>query len=409
MKILMGFISLLAFIFSACSSLPVRTGLDNVNDYSDLFAGKRIGIITNHTGYNHEGKYIADVFKVLPDVRVTALFGPEHGIHGNHAAGSEVDSAEDSTTQIPIFSLYGATRKPTPEMLTEVDILVFDIQDVGARFYTYIYTMALAMEAAAEQGKIFVVLDRPNPINGVDVEGNILEPEFATFVGMYPIPVRHGMTIGELAQLFNGEGMLANGVKAELKVIPMKNWKRNQWYDQTGLEFIAPSPNIPDFATMIVYPGLCLWEGTNASEGRGTYHPFVQFGAPWINKATFTSELNNLHLAGCRFEENEFTPISIPGMSENPKQENKPCFGSKVVVTDRNTFEPYWTGIKIIEKTYQLYPDSLNFRSGHFDRLCGTAKIREAILNNASLDDVRFNWQEKLNEFKQIRKKYLIY
>lgn len=409
MKILLAVIVSFSILFSACNSQKVRTGLDNINQYRDSFSGKRIGIITNHTGYNSEGTYISDLFNQMPKVTVAALFGPEHGIRGNHSAGAEVDSATDSTGQIPIHSLYGATRKPTPEMLTGIDILVFDIQGVGARFYTYIYTMALAMEAAAEQEKAFVVLDRPNPINGVDVEGNILEPEFATFVGMFPIPVRYGLTIGELALLFNGEGMLANGVNADLKVIPMTNWKRTEWYDETGLKFIAPSPNIPDVETTIVYPGLCLWEGTNVSEGRGTYHPFIQFGAPWIDKATFASELNNLNLPGCHFVANEFTPVSIPGMSESPKQQDKLCFGAKLIVTDRNTFKPYWTGIKIIERTSQLYPDSLTFRDSHFNRLCGTAKILEAIQNKSSLDEVKSAWQNNLDAFKQTRQKYLLY
>ena len=397
------------FLLTACQSgdIPVKTGLDRVAQYQDLFAGKRLGIITNHTGYNRQGKHILDVFMEMQQTRVTAVFGPEHGIRGDQDAGAIIDHQEEN--QIPIYSLYGETRKPTPQMLEEVDVLIFDIQDVGVRFYTYIWTMALAMEAAAQQGLPFIVLDRPNPINGVDVEGNILEPDFATFVGLYPIPVRHGMTVGELARLFNGEGWLAGGVQADLTVIPMAGWQREHWFDQTGLKFLAPSPNMPDMQTATVYPGLCLWEGRNVSEGRGTHQPFLQFGAPWIDKATFADELNNLNLPGVRFEAHEFTPVSIPGMSTNPKHQDTECYGARIIVTNRNQFEPYWTGIRLIEKTYRLYPDMLEFRVGHFDRLCGTAKIREAILAGQPLEELRTDWQDEEHRFYALREKYLLY
>jgi uncharacterized protein YbbC (DUF1343 family) len=396
-------------LLTACHSVesPVKTGLDRVGQYQDQFAGKRLGIITNHTAYNRQGKHILDVFMEMQQTRVTAVFGPEHGIRGDQDAGAVIDHQEEN--QIPIYSLYGETRKPTPQMLEEVDVLIFDIQDVGVRFYTYIWTMSLAMEAAAEQGIPFIVLDRPNPINGIDVEGNILETAFATFVGLYPIPVRHGMTVGELARLFNGEGRLAGGVQADLTVIPMEGWQRERWFDQTGLTFMAPSPNMPDLQTAMVYPGLCLLEGTNVSEGRGTYQPFLQFGAPWIDKATFADELNHLNLPGVRFEAHEFTPVSIPGMSTNPKHQDVLCYGARIIVTDRNQFKPYWTGIRLVEKTYRLYPVKLEFRVGHFDRLCGTAKIREAILAGQSLEEQRKYLQADEERFAAIREKYLIY
>ena len=249
---------ILSMVLTSGCQASVKTGLDNINSYKHLFRGKRIGIITNHTAYNKDGKYIVDIFKNMPNVVVAALFSPEHGLHGVEEAGKEVESRTDRVHGLPVYSLYGKTRKPTQEMLEDIDILVFDIQDIGARFYTYIYTMSLAMEAAAESGRQFVGLDRPNPINGIHVEGNILESQFASFVGLYPIPVRHGMTVAELATMFNAEGWLAGGVKANLVVITMKGWRRRMWYDQTQLPFIKPSPNMPDLETATIYPGLCL-------------------------------------------------------------------------------------------------------------------------------------------------------
>lgn len=216
---------------------PVKTGLDNITEYHHLFKNKQIGIITNHTAYNSKDEHIIDIFLDQTDVKINALFGPEHGIRGQEAAGEKIGDEINSDNNIPIYSLYGKTLKPTPEMLENLDVLVFDIQDIGARFYTYIHTMSLAMEAAAENNVTFVVLDRPNPLNGTSVEGNILEPEFATFVGLYPIPVRHGMTIGELALMINSEGWLNNSIHADLHVIPMDGWQRNFWFDHTGLKW----------------------------------------------------------------------------------------------------------------------------------------------------------------------------
>lgn len=406
-------LSLLLSFFSCTtqkqSGPKVQTGLDRVGEYHQLFKNKRVGIITNHTAYNSNGQHIADIFLKMDDVTIAALFGPEHGIRGNAAAGDAIESANDPIRNIPIYSLYGETRKPTPAMLKDIDILVFDIQDVGARFYTYIYTMAYAMEGAAEQGIPFVVLDRPNPITGSKVEGNILEKEFATFVGLYPMPVRHGMTVGELAKMFNGEGWLANGIKADLTVIPMKNWRRDMWYDETGLRFIPPSPNIPDLESATVYPGVCLVEGINVSEGRGTSTPFQIFGAPWIDGVRLAEKLNGINLNGVTFSDTSFTPVSIEGVASNPKYENRKCFGVKIQVTNRDHFQPYRTGIYIVNTTRQMYADSLTWRLEHFDRLCGSAAIREAIINDGDIDSLIASWQDQLKQFMEKRTKYLIY
>ena len=387
----------------------VQTGLDRVGEYHQLFKNKRIGIVTNHTAYNSNHQHIIDVFLHMDDVTVTALFGPEHGIRGSEEGGVTIESETRPGSDIPIYSLYGKTRKPTPDMLNDVDILVFDIQDIGARFYTYIYTMAYAMEAAAEQEIQFVVLDRPNPITGKMVEGNILKKEFASFVGLFPIPVRHGMTVGELAKMFNGEGWLSNSVKANLTVIPMKNWRRDMWYDETGLQFIKPSPNMPDLESATVYPGICLIEATNVSEGRGTATPFQLFGAPWIDGVQLAEKLNSLNLNGVTFQDTSFTPVSIEGIIANPKYKDLKCFGVKIVVTNRNYFQPYRTGIYIIKTIYQMYPDSFEMRAAGLDRLCGSDTIRETITNGSDLNSLLASWQDQLNRFNEMRKKYLIY
>lgn len=390
----------LTMSLGACCA-GVKTGLDNIASCEQLFRGKRVGIITNHTACNSDGRHITDVFGDMQGVRITALFGPEHGIRGTEAAGKTIES-QSGDGDIPVYSLYGKTTKPTAEMLKDVDVLVFDIQDVGARFYTYTYTMSLAMEAAAENGKRFVVLDRPNPINGLTVEGNILEPKFASFVGLYPIPVRHGMTIGELAKMFNGQGWLAGGAKADLVVVPMQGWRRGDWYDRTGLRFIKPSPNMTDLETAAIYPGLCLLEGTNVSEGRGTSKPFLQFGAPWIDADDLTARLNKLSLPGMQFQPTTFTPNASKYAGER-------CHGAKITIMDRDLLEPYWAGILIINEIRRMYPDDFEFRASHFDRLCGTSEVRNAITNGSSLQSLEETWQPRLKTFLQIRKRYLLY
>ncbi|MFH1716237.1 MAG: DUF1343 domain-containing protein [Planctomycetota bacterium] len=380
----------------------VKTGLDRVGTYEEVFRGKRIGIIANHTSYNSSGRYIVDVLRDMAGVTVTALFSPEHGLYGNEQAGDKIDSQVDPIYHLPVRSLYGKTQKPTPEMLRDIDVLVFDIQDIGARFYTYIYTMSLAMEAAAESGKKFVVMDRPNPINGTNVEGNVLEPPLASFVGLYPIPVRHGMTAGELARMFNGQGWLAGGARADLVVIPMEGWRRSMWYDQTALAFIKPSPNMPDLETAAVYPGLCLLEGTNVSEGRGTNRPFRQFGAPWIDSNRLAERLNKLNLPAMRFEPVRFTPASS-------KYQGQACNGVRIIISERDRLEPYYSGIEIVNEICRMYPNDFQWKAPHFDRLCGTSKIRNAITGGASLSELRNQWQVELETFRKTRDKYLIY
>ena len=387
----------------------VKTGLDRVSDYRDLFKGKRIGIITNHTAYNALGQHIINVFSKMPDVRLTALFGPEHGIRGMKVAGQEIDDQIDSVLHIPIYSLYGNTHKPTPEMLANTDILVFDIQDVGARFYTYISTLSMVMESAAENRKTIIVLDRPNPITGVYVEGNILDPRFSSFVGLHPIPVRHGMTIGELAKMFNEEGWLKNRIRADLIIVPLQNWKRSMWYDQTGLKWIPPSPNIPDLTVATAYPGTCLFEGTNISEGRGTYEPFLKIGAPWFDLDSLHLTSKNFHLPGVRFNPVRFVPISIPAMAVQPKFQDQNLSGVEVEITDRDKFQAYLSGIALVKHLYESGSSQFRWEESHFDHLCGTDLIRNFIVSGKTIEEIKKWLEENIQPFYKIRSKYLLY
>jgi uncharacterized protein YbbC (DUF1343 family) len=288
-------------------------------------------------------------------------------------------------------------------MLADVDVLVFDMQDVGARFYTYVYTMSLAMEAAAEHDKRFVVLDRPNPINGREVEGPLLEQGLASFVGLYPIPVRHGLTVGELARLVNGQGWLAGGVEADLTVVPLTGWRRDMWYDQTSLRFIQPSPNMPDVETATVYPGLCLLEGTNVSEGRGTPRPFRQFGAPWIDGHRIAARLNALNLLGVRFAPTSFVPTA------SNKYTERTCRGCAIVIADRDRLKPFRMGVAIVRTLHELYRDRFEWHAAHFDRLCGTDAVRRAIIDGTPLEKLEAGWQTDAARFRETRRPYLLY
>ena len=385
----------------------VFTGLDRISEYESMFTGKKIGVVTNHTAYNIKDQHIIDVFREMQNVEVVALFGPEHGIKGDEAAGEKISNG--FLGKIPVYSLYGKIRKPTPEMLANCDMLVFDIQDIGARYYTYISTMALAMEAAAENNISFIVLDRPNPINGVSIEGNLLEKEFATFVGMFPVPVRHGLTVGEYAKMINGEKWLEKGVPVDLTVIKMQGWKRDMWYDETGLKWRAPSPNIPDLQVATIYPGSCLFEGTNISEGRGTYQPFLKIGAPWFNENTFISVNKILDIPGALFAPISFTPKSIAGMSVNPKFKNIAVQGLQIAIKDRDALNAYMAGIELVKFFYGQQKEKFEWRERHFDRLCGTNKIRESIIAGTPLSEINEWCKQGVSTFLRQREKYLLY
>ncbi|MFJ6411791.1 exo-beta-N-acetylmuramidase NamZ domain-containing protein [Terribacillus saccharophilus] len=370
-----------------------------LDDQKELLKGKKVGLITNPTGIDSKMNSIVDLLHDDSDIELTALFGPEHGVRGDAQAGEYVESYIDEKTGLPVYSLYGQTRKPTPEMLKNVEVLVFDIQDVGTRYYTYIYTMAYAMEAAKENNIPIVVLDRPNPQGGLTVDGPVLEPEFSSFIGMYPIPTKHGMTVGELASFFNEEF----NIGADLRVVKMKGWRRSMDFDDTGLPFVLPSPNMPTVSTTFVYPATGLIEGTNLSEGRGTTKPFELIGAPFINSTNLAAELNSLSLPGVKFRAASFTPTSS-------KHAGKLSHGVEIYVTDRADFDAVTTGLYIIKTIHDMYPDDFEFLSNNFfDKLIGNDRVRTMILEEASVEEIMKRYKKELYEFKKVRKEYLIY
>ena len=375
-----------------------------LDEQKDLIKGKRVGLITNPTGVDQNLNSIVDLLYNDPDVELTALYGPEHGVRGDAQAGSYVEYYIDEETGLPVYSLYGQTRKPTPEMLENIDVLLFDIQDVGTRFYTYIYTMAYAMEAAQENGIPFIVLDRPNPLGGQKVEGPVLDPDYASFVGNYPIPLRHGMTVGELATLFNEEFEIG----ADLTVVKMNGWKRNMYYHDTPLQFVMPSPNMPTFETALVYPGAALIEGTNVSEGRGTTKPFELIGAPFVNSTEFAAALNELNLPGVTFRAASFTPTFS-------KHSGKLSHGVQIHVTNKQPYDPIVTGLHIVKTLHDMYPNDFEFRARNsagisfFDNLIGNGWVMDAIKNGKSIKSIEKQWEDDLKEFKHVRKEFLLY
>lgn len=381
------------------SSTAFQTGIEVLlHDRPDLIRGKRVGLITNPTGVDRELVSDVDLLAHTPGVHLVALFGPEHGIRGAHQAGASVGSDRDPVTGLPVYSLYGKTRQPTPTMLKGVDVLVFDVQAVGTRFYTYLYTMADSMKAAAAAHIPIIVLDRPDPIGGVAVQGPVLDPKFASFVGEYPIPLRYGMTIGELAAVFNGEFHIG----ADLTVVKMRGWKRSMYYDDTPLQFVMPSPNMPTETTALVYPGMGLVEGTNISEGRGTTRPFELAGAPWIDAEKLARVLNDKRLPGVRFRPVHFTPTFS-------KYEGKLCNGVQVHVMDRDTFDPVVVGLTVIETIHYLYPNQFAFNASDFDRLVGNGWVRQDIEKGMPVSEIQQRWQKGLSQFEKIRQKYLLY
>ncbi|WP_412059775.1 exo-beta-N-acetylmuramidase NamZ domain-containing protein [Metabacillus idriensis] len=370
-----------------------------LKDQKELLKGKKVGLITNPTGIDSGLNSIVDLLNEDPEIELTALYGPEHGVRGDAQAGSSVEFYIDEKTGLPVYSLYGKTKKPTPEMLANVDVLVFDIQDVGTRYYTYIYTMAYAMEAAKENNIPFIVLDRPNPQGGLSVDGPVLEPEFSSFVGLYPIPLKHGMTVGELASFFNKEFEIG----ADLTVVKMNGWKRSMNFDETGLPFVLASPNMPTVSTTFVYPATGLIEGTNVSEGRGTTKPFELIGAPYINSTDLAEKLNSLSLPGIKFRAASFTPTFS-------KHAGKLSHGVEIYVTDREEFEAVPTGLHIIKTIHDMYPDDFQFlAANNFSLLIGNDWVRTMILEGASVADIMNKYQDEQDEFKMVRKEYLIY
>jgi uncharacterized protein YbbC (DUF1343 family)/CubicO group peptidase (beta-lactamase class C family) len=357
--------------------------------------GRRVGLITNHTGRDLDGANTIDLLFKAPDVKLVALFSPEHGIRG--ALDQEkITNTVDEKTGLPVFSLYGETRRPTPEMLKGIDTLVFDIQDIGARFYTYISTLGLALEEAGKSRIRFVVLDRLNPINGLDVEGPLADGDKLSFVAHHQLPVRHGMTIGELAMLFNSE----RGINADLQVIRVEEWSRANWFDETGIGWVNPSPNMRSLTEATLYPGVCLLEPTNVSVGRGTDTPFEQIGAPWIDGRKLAEALNRAGLPGVRFIPVRFTPKAS-------LHKDVECGGVNLVITDRARFEPVLTGLEMAAAIRKLFGAAFN--SDRFVRLLASQKVFDAFKQGADGRALKQLYENDLDSFRAIRRKYLLY
>ena len=384
--------------------MAVRLGNERLQDPSQSsIAGKRVGLITNPSGVDSGLRSTAQRLQALPGTDLVALFGPEHGIRGDHEDGIAVGAAVDERTGVTVHSLYAAERRPGADVLAQLDALLFDIQDVGVRFYTYLYTMSLAMEACAARDLPFVVLDRPNPLGGEILEGNVLDPDFASFVGRYPIPVRYAMTIGELARLFNDEF----GINAPLEVVPMKGWRRTHYWPETGLHWVPPSPNMPTAATALVYPGTCFVEGTNLSEGRGTTKPFEQVGAPFIDGGRLAGILNEKELPGVIFRPVHFVPSS-------GKHAAQSCAGVQLHVADRDRFRPVATGCHLIAAVKDQWPGDFAWHipaTGihNFDKLAGTDRLRKALDDGTDVEALTRHWDDERGEFARIRQAYLLY
>ena len=382
---------------SAQNSSAVIPGVEVLlTDSMHLIRGKRVGLLTNHSGRDRQGTSTIDLLFKAPGVKLTALFGPEHGIRGVAKAGEKVSSTVDSATGVPIYSLYGETRVPTPEMMKDVDVIVYDIQDVGARVYTFEWTLALTAAAAK---KPVIILDRPDPIRADRWEGNILDPKFASLVGQYPVALRYGLTPGELLRFLVGRKL----IDANITVVPMKNYRRSMWYDDTKLPWVNPSPNLRSLDAELLYPGTVFFEGTTATEGRGTEQPFTLIGAAWMtDNAAIAGDLNALHLPGVRFD------TATRTIEKGYKFGGQTIPMIQIHVTDRNTVRPIEVGVRMLRAIYARHPKDFQWKQGSIDRLAGTDQLRLAV-EQGSVDDLLKRWNADAVEFAREVKPYLIY
>jgi uncharacterized protein YbbC (DUF1343 family) len=382
-----GLFTAALFIFSYYSlTAQIITGAEQVNKYLPSLKGKRVGLVVNQTSVVH-GIHLVDTLKKL-DVKIVTIFAPEHGFRGDHSAGAKVKSSIDEKTGLQVISLYGKNYKPSPDMMKKLDVVIFDIQDVGARFYTYISTLHYVMEACAENKKLLIVLDRPNP-NGFYVDGPVLDMKFKSFVGMHPVPIVHGMTVGEYANMINGQKWLKDSLKCKIEVVKMKGWNHAMKYNLP----IKPSPNLPTLESIALYPSLCLFEGINYSLGRGTDKPFECIGKPGNTHGNYT-----------------FTPKNIKGVAENPPFMNKECRGYLLTDYAKN-ISPLNPSLNISWVIEMYQGDSLKdkFFNNFFNKLAGNDVLMDQIKNGVSEADIRKSWELELTKFKRTRKKYMLY
>ncbi len=398
-RLLLVFLVWLTVVIPVAFAGDVRTGIDVLiaNNCRQL-AGKRVGLITNHSGFDRTGRRTIDLLASASGVKLVAIFAPEHGIDGNAGAGAAVTDTRDSKTGVPIQSLYGTARRPTAEMLRGSDTLVYDIQDVGVRFYTYIATLGMAMEEAARLGIEVIILDRPNPINGVTVEGPVQDPDRLSFIAYFPMPVRYGMTIGELAAMFNAEKKM----RVKLTVIKMENWHRAEWFDQTGLRWVNPSPNLQDLYSVTIHGALNMLNRRDISVGRTTENPYSIFGAPWIDDMRISSYLNGRNLAGVRFIPLRFVP-------NGDRYAGQECGGAFVHLVDRDQLNTGRVGIELIAALWKLCPDRFDPLAEPTLQRVGSKRVLEAIKRGDDPSQVERIWQPDVRNFRRMRAKYLLY
>jgi uncharacterized protein YbbC (DUF1343 family) len=390
--------------------LSVQTGVDLFEKkWPHRLNGARVGLLVHPASVNGRLEHTAGLFHKSKKIELKAFFGPQHGIRGETQDNMvEWKGFLDKKTGLPVFSLYGRTRTPDPSMLKNIDVMVVDLQDIGSRYYTFIWTMELCMQACMEMKKSVVILDRPNPINGHSMGGPVLDMSFASFVGQRPVPVRHGMTVGEIGNYLHNESY----PPLDFHVIAIQNWERKMWFDETGLPWVMPSPNMPTLDTAIVYPGMCLLEGTNLSEGRGTTRPFEIFGAPFIDPDLLVNRLRGFQLSGVIFRPIYFQPTF-------QKHAGRLCGGAQIHIIDREKFRPFKTGVAVMKAIHDLYPNQFAWKQPPYeyeyekmpiDILAGTDRLRQDIENGMSLDRMEAWWREECSEFnKKFRKKYLLY
>ena len=393
---------LIIFCFSYANLL---NGLDILEQEKfNQLDDKNIGLVINHTSLNKDGIHILELLSAYKNIHIQSIFTPEHGLKGSFSAGSPVLDIFNDSSGISIISLYGNRKEPTWSQISNLDYIIFDIQDIGSRYYTYVSTLTYILNAASKAKVPVIVLDRPNPL-GRKVFGPNIYTEFQSFVGMHSIPIRHGMTIGELAIMINEQNWLPSEHKAELIIYKMENWDK-----KLGYFSIPPSPNIPDFNTALLYNGMCLLEGTNLSEGRGTNEPFLLIGSPWLNVAKNIEDLNALGLEEVVFLESNFVPISIKGMSEYPKYQNELCHGIKIKVTNMYRLEPLKLAVSILKIIYENHPNQFSFNNNNFiSKLYGSNEIKINILNKEPIEILYDDWKKDSEKFINQRKPYLLY
>lgn len=377
-----------------------KLGVDRIDAIIDKIKGRRLGLVTNHTGFNSGMTHLIDLAKRYSEIEV--VFTPEHGLYGSASAGEKVESYYDEEYGVRVFSLYGDAREPPVEELSKLDAVIYDMQDVGLRWYTYISTLYYVVKNSAKAGTPLIVLDRPNPLTGYYTEGPVLEPDFKSFVGISEIPVRYSLTPGELALYFSK----IEGLGGEVEIVALKGWTRCMWFDETGLPWIPPSPNIPNIKTALAYSGACLLEGTNLSEGRGTSSPFLQFGAPWIKPRHLAAALNHEKMPGVIFRPTKFEPFAS-------KYREETVGGIYLHITNRRTFKPFVTFVWILRKIREMYSEkfSLLERNGKYriDYLAGSANVRACICGDKELEKLEEEWKRKREEFIQKAQKVLLY